>query len=93
MLKILTPAAVLACMAGAAIAAPNTAVVKFGDLNPADPATARVLQTRIQSAALKACGADEASLRVVKRSAQRSDCYKQAVEQTRAAVGRQLAAN
>ena len=95
MLKSLAPVAVFALIASAASASPaaHQAVVKIGDLDPAKPSTARVLQNRIQAAALKACGADEASLRVVKRSAERSDCYRQAVEQTRLAVGRQLAAN
>ena len=95
MSKMLTSAAAFALIASVAVAAPatNSAVVKVGDLDPAKASTARIMEKRIQAAALAACGADEGSLALVKRSAQKSDCYKQAVVETRSVVARQLASN
>ncbi|WP_269714935.1 UrcA family protein [Caulobacter sp. NIBR2454] len=95
MLKMLAPAAAFALIASVAVAAPatNSAVVKVGDLDPAKASTARIMEKRIEAAALTACGADEGSVALVKRSAQKSDCYKQAVAQTRTVVSRQLASN
>jgi len=52
--RVLTSAAMLALTITAAQA--GDAIVRFGDLNPANPRDAKVLANRVQQAASAACG-------------------------------------
>ncbi|KQW73179.1 hypothetical protein ASE17_09530 [Phenylobacterium sp. Root77] len=94
MLKIFAISAALAMVAGSAVAAPagfGSSVIRVADLNAGRPADVERLQKRLETASLAACGAQEASARMVKQAIARSDCYKETLAQASAQVRTGLA--
>ncbi|WP_312160266.1 UrcA family protein [Phenylobacterium sp.] len=94
MLKIFAFSAALALVAGPVLAAPagyGSAAVRVGDLNTGRPADVERLQKRLQAASLEACGAQDASARMVKQAIARSDCYRETLAQASAQVRTGLA--
>lgn len=80
MLKIIAVSAALALVAGSTAAAPvghGTSVVRLSDLDLSRPADAQRLQRRLETAALEACGAREGSVRMIRTTVLRSDCYRE----------------
>lgn len=89
MLKIIAVSTAFALAAGAASAAPfgfGSTVVRVGGLDLSDPADVRRLERRLDAAALEVCGAPRGSVRMVRMSVARSDCFRetraQAAQQT-----------
>jgi UrcA family protein len=90
MFKLASAALAAALLATPALAAPATtgqATVNVTNLNPANAADAQRLERRVERAAFAACGGHEGSVRMLKRTVTRSDCYQETLAQARAAVG------
>lgn len=98
-MKILALSAAFAVIASSALAATpagpvgyDYAVVRLGDLDTSQPADARRLEKRLQTASLSACGAQRFSARDVKRAVAGSDCYRETLTEARASAEARLAA-
>ncbi len=94
MLKIFAISTALVLVAGSPVAAPagyGAAVVRVGDLDAGRPADVERLQKRLEAASLEACGAQDASARMVKQAIARSDCYRETLAQASAQVRAGLA--
>lgn len=95
MIKMIAVSAALALIAGSAVAAPpaghGTAKVKVSDIDTNRPADTKRLQDRLETAALEACGAQPDSVRAVKWSVQRSDCYRETLAQAKSSVATTMA--
>ena len=90
MFKLVSAALAAAVFATPALAEPartGTATVIVTNLDPANAADAQRLERRVERAAFTACGGHEGSVRVLKRTVTRSDCYQETLSQARAAVG------
>jgi len=90
MFKLASAALAAALVAGSAFAAPavtGQATVNITNLDPANPEDAQRLERRVARAAFAACGGHEGSVRTLKRTVTRSDCYQETLAQARAAVG------
>lgn len=90
MFKLASAALAAALLATPVLAAPATtgqATVNVTNLDPANAADAQRLERRVERAAFTACGGHEGSVRVLKRTVTRSDCYQETLSQARAAVG------
>lgn len=90
MFKLASAALAAALIATPALAAPaviGQATVNITNLNPANPDDAKRLERRVERAAFTACGGHEGSVRVLKQTVTRSDCYQETLAEARAAVG------
>ncbi len=90
MFKLASAALAAALLATPVLAAPavtGQAKVNVTNLNPANPEDAQRLERRVERAAFAACGGHEGSVRTLKRTVTRSDCYQDTLAQARAAVG------
>ncbi|MDP1618204.1 MAG: UrcA family protein [Phenylobacterium sp.] len=90
MFKLLPAALAAALLATPALASPATtgqATVNVANLNPANADDAQRLERRVERAAFAACGGHEGSVRMLKRTVTRSDCYQETLAQARADVG------
>ena len=61
--------------------APTAVAVHYGDLDLSQPAGARTLYHRLQTAALEACGASEFSVTPYRDAVRGSACYRQGLDQ------------
>lgn len=88
MMKSFIPAVAVALIAGSGFAAEatNSVTVRVADLNPSNPESARILEKRIETASLEACGAYKGSLSEVKRAIANSSCYKDTVAQAKSST-------
>jgi len=87
MFQILSSSVAALMAAGAMTAAPadrGTEVVKYGDLNLAQPADQIRMDRRLEKAAMAACGAYDGSVREMKMAVRRSDCYRETLADARA---------
>ncbi|MDP3490397.1 MAG: UrcA family protein [Phenylobacterium sp.] len=90
MFKLAAVALAAALIAGPSLAQPaktGTATVIVTNLNPANADDAKRLERRVERAAFTACGGHEGSVRTLKRTVTRSDCYQETLAEARAAVG------
>ncbi len=97
-MKILALSAAFAVISSSAFAAApvgpvgyDYAVVQLSDLDIAQPADARRLEKRLQTASLAACGAQRFSARDVKRAVAGSDCYRETLAEARISAEAKLA--
>lgn len=98
-MKIFALSATFAVIASSALAAApagpagyDYAVVRLADLDISQPADARRLEKRLQTASLSACGAQRFSAREVKWAVAGSDCYRDALAEARTSAETKLAA-
>ena len=93
--------AVISSSAFAAAAAPvgpvgpvgyDYAIVRLADLDIGQPADARRLEKRLETASMAACGAQRFSARDVKRAIAGSDCYRETLAEARISAEAKLAA-
>jgi UrcA family protein len=96
-MKILALSAAFAVITSSALAATpagpagyDYAVVRLADLDMSQPADARLLEKRLQTASLSACGAQRFSARDVKRAVAGSDCYRETLAQARTSTEAKL---
>ncbi|MGQ3017583.1 UrcA family protein [Phenylobacterium sp.] len=90
MFKLVSAALAAAVLATPVMAEPaktGSATVIVTNLNPANADDAKRLERRVERAAFTACGGHEGSVRTLKRTVTRSDCYQETLDQARAAVG------
>lgn len=97
-MKILALSAAFAVISSSAFAAAparpvgyDYAIVQLGGLDAAQPADARRLEKRLQTASLAACGAERFSARDVKRVVAGSDCYRETLAGARISAAAKLA--
>ena len=97
-MKIFALSAAFAVVATSAVAAApagpvgyDYAVVRLADIDMSQPADARRLDKRLQTASLSACGAQRFSAREVKRAVAGSDCYRDALAEARTSAEAKLA--
>lgn len=98
-MKILALSAAFAVIGSSAFAAAPVrpvgyeyAIVRLADLDLAQPADARRLEKRLETAAMAACGAQRFSARDVKRAIAGSDCYRETLAEARISAEAKLAA-
>lgn len=87
MFNILASAA--AILAAGAVAAPvghGVETVRVSDLNLNRTSDVQRLDRRLEKAAMAACGAYDGSVRTMKQSVVRSDCYRETLAQARGQV-------
>ncbi|MBU2135652.1 MAG: UrcA family protein [Alphaproteobacteria bacterium] len=90
MFKLVSAALAAAVLATPVMAEPGrtgTATVIVTNLDPANAADAQRLERRVERAAFTACGGHEGSVRTLKRTVTRSDCYQETLAEARRAVG------
>ncbi|MES3027139.1 MAG: UrcA family protein [Pseudomonadota bacterium] len=98
-MKILALSAAFAVIGSSAFAAApvahvgyDYAIVRLADLDISQPADARRLETRLETASMAACGAQRFSARDVKRAIAGSDCYRETLAEARISAEAKLAA-
>ncbi|MBW0152797.1 MAG: UrcA family protein [Phenylobacterium sp.] len=90
MFKLVSAALAAAVLATPALAEPaktGSATVIVANLNPANADDAKRLERRVERAAFTACGGHEGSVRMLKQTVTRSDCYQETLAEARIAVG------
>ena len=98
-MKILALSAAFAVIGSSAFAAApvahvgyDYAIVRLADLDISQPADARRLEKRLETASMAACGAQRFSARDVKRAIAGSDCYRETLAEARISAEAKLAA-
>mgnify|MGYP001601866493 CR=1 FL=1 len=101
-MKILALSAAFAVISSSAFAAApvgpvgpvgyDYAIVRLADLDIGQPADARRLEKRLETASMAACGAQRFSARDVKRAVAGSDCYRETLAEARISAEAKLAA-
>ena len=98
-MKILALSAAFAVISSSAFAATpvgpvgyDYAIVRLADLDIGQPADARRLEKRLETASMAACGAQRFSARDVKRAIAGSDCYRETLAEARISAEAKLAA-
>jgi len=98
-MKILALSAAFAVISSSAFAAApvgsagyDYAIVRLADLDIGQPADARRLEKRLETASMAACGAQRFSARDVKRAIAESDCYRETLAEARISAEAKLAA-
>lgn len=90
MFKLVSAALAAAVLATPVMAEPaktGSATVIVTNLNPANADDAKRLERRVKRAAFTACGGHEGSVRMLKQTVTRSDCYQETLAEARIAVG------
>lgn len=90
MFKLVSAALAAAVLATPVMAEPaktGSATVIVTNLNPANADDAKRLERRVERAAFTACGGHEGSVRMLKQTVTRSDCYQETLAEARIAVG------